>query len=50
LLERDGLMALAGWIATFAAAAWTVALVFFYSELAGLLPVFWRQLREALFS
>ncbi|MCW5745176.1 MAG: exopolysaccharide biosynthesis protein [Alphaproteobacteria bacterium] len=50
LLERDGLMALTGWLTTLAAAAWTVVLLFFYSELAGLLPLFWRQLRDALFS
>lgn len=49
MLERDGLMALAGWIATLLTLAWTVLLVVFYSELMALVPSFWRQIRDALF-
>jgi hypothetical protein len=49
LLERDGLMALAGWVMTLATAAWTVLLVLFYSELMALLPSFWRQIKDAVF-
>jgi hypothetical protein len=49
LLERDGLMALAGWAATAATIAWTALLLLFYGEVAALLPHFWQQIRTAVF-
>jgi len=49
LLERDGLMALAGWVMTLATLAWTALLLFFYSEIMALLPSFWRQIKDAVF-
>jgi hypothetical protein len=49
LLERDGLMALAGWIVTLLTLAWTALLLIFYSEAVALVPAFWRQIRSAMF-
>jgi hypothetical protein len=49
LLERDGLMALAGWAATAVTIAWTALLLLFYGEIMALLPHFWHQLRTAVF-
>ncbi|HKV00300.1 MAG TPA: exopolysaccharide biosynthesis protein [Vineibacter sp.] len=49
LLERDGLMALAGWAATLITIAWTALLMIFYSEIVGLVPSFWRQVKGAVF-
>lgn len=49
LLERDGLMALAGWAATLITLAWTVLLLIFYSEIMALVPSFWRQIKDAVF-
>lgn len=49
LLERDGLMALAGWLATGAMLVWTALLLFFYSEVAAMVPGFWRQIWGAVF-
>jgi hypothetical protein len=49
LLERDGLMALAGWAITLATLAWTALLLLFYSEAMALLPGFWRQIKDAVF-
>jgi hypothetical protein len=48
LLERDGLMALAGWIMTLVTLAWTALLLLFYSEIMALLPSFWRQIKDAV--
>jgi hypothetical protein len=50
LLERDGLMALAGWIMTAVTLVWTALLLLFYSEVAALVPSFWHQIRNAVFS
>lgn len=49
LLERDGLMALAGWAATAVTIAWTALLLLFYGEIMALLPHFWHQIRTAVF-
>jgi hypothetical protein len=49
LLERDGLMALAGWLATIVTLVWSAILFFFYSELAALAPVIWQHVKGALF-
>ncbi|HEX2890732.1 exopolysaccharide biosynthesis protein [Vineibacter terrae] len=49
LLERDGVMAMAGWAMTLATLVWTALLLFFYSEVMALLPGFARQIKEALF-
>jgi hypothetical protein len=49
LLERDGLMALAGWVTTVLAVAWTALLLLFYSEFVALVPAIWRQVTDAMF-
>ena len=49
LLERDGLMALAGWMASLATVIWTALLLLFYSEAASLVPGFLRQITNAMF-
>lgn len=49
LLERDGLMALAGWLATVVTVVWTAILFFFYRELVGLVPVIWQYVKGTLF-
>ncbi len=49
LLERDGLMALAGWMASLVTVLWTALLLLFYSEAAGLVPGFLRQITDAMF-
>lgn len=49
LLERDGLMAIAGWVASAVTLAWTVLLLLFYSEVMLLLPGFMRQVRDTVF-
>ena len=49
LLERDGLMALAGWIASLVTVIWTALLLLFFSEAATLVPGFLRQITNAMF-
>jgi hypothetical protein len=48
LLERDGLMAVAGWLVTLLAVAWTALLLLFYSEVAALLPTLLREIRGSI--